>query len=150
MERLTTRIDGYAYGKSGIKRLSRDYHRGSFECTALIERLAEYEDLDEKGLLLRLPCKVGDTVFMILSQYSECTPHRIPYTKSECENCRFLGDEDYCDSYKEYYVAEVCVYNLYDIIGYMSTFGKTVFLSRKEAERKLKELQKEGYKQWED
>ena len=28
----------------------------------IIERLAEYEDLEEQGLLLRLPCKVGTEV----------------------------------------------------------------------------------------
>lgn len=26
-------------------------------------KLADYEDLEEQGLLLRLPCKVGDTVY---------------------------------------------------------------------------------------
>ena len=30
-------------------------------------RLAEYEDLEEQGLLLRFPCKVGDTVYTIYS-----------------------------------------------------------------------------------
>lgn len=30
-----------------------------------IQRLAEYEDAEEQGLLVRLPCKVGDTVWFI-------------------------------------------------------------------------------------
>lgn len=29
----------------------------------MIKKLAEYEDLEEQGLLVRLPCKVGDTVW---------------------------------------------------------------------------------------
>lgn len=29
--------------------------------------LAEYEDLEEQGLLVRLPCKVGDTVWVVTS-----------------------------------------------------------------------------------
>lgn len=29
------------------------------------ERLAEYEDAEEQGLLLRLPCKVGDTIYLV-------------------------------------------------------------------------------------
>lgn len=33
----------------------------------LAERLKEYEDLEEQGLLLKLPCKVGDTVYLIKS-----------------------------------------------------------------------------------
>lgn len=30
-----------------------------------IDRLAEYENLEEEGLLLRLPCRVGDTVYVV-------------------------------------------------------------------------------------
>ena len=29
------------------------------------DKLGEYEDLEEQGLLLRLPCNVGDTVYCI-------------------------------------------------------------------------------------
>lgn len=29
----------------------------------VLEKLATYEDLEEQGLLLRLPCKVGDKVY---------------------------------------------------------------------------------------
>ncbi len=32
-----------------------------------IERLADYENAEEQGLLLKLPCKVGDTVYLIKS-----------------------------------------------------------------------------------
>ena len=32
---------------------------------AVIEKLGEYEDAEEQGLLLRLPCKVGDTIWCI-------------------------------------------------------------------------------------
>lgn len=32
----------------------------------MIDKLAEYGDLEEQGLPLRLPCKVGDTVYYIL------------------------------------------------------------------------------------
>ena len=31
----------------------------------LLEALGKYEDLEEQGRLLRLPCKVGDTVYVI-------------------------------------------------------------------------------------
>lgn len=30
-----------------------------------IKKLADYEDLEEQGLLVRLPCKVGDTVYRV-------------------------------------------------------------------------------------
>ena len=29
----------------------------------ILEKLAEYEDLEEQGRLIKLPCKVGDTVW---------------------------------------------------------------------------------------
>ena len=32
-----------------------------------IEKLATYEDLEQQGLLVRLPCKVGDTVWVVTS-----------------------------------------------------------------------------------
>lgn len=33
----------------------------------VMDALAEYEDLEEQGLLVRLPCKVGDTVWAVTS-----------------------------------------------------------------------------------
>lgn len=64
MERLTVRINGYAHGKKGrdLDHLSKKYHRGEFECTALVEKLCEYEDAEESGRLVRLPC---DTVYFV-------------------------------------------------------------------------------------
>lgn len=32
----------------------------------IIEKLAEYEDAEEQGLLIKLPCKVGDTVYHVV------------------------------------------------------------------------------------
>lgn len=51
MERLTERD---SHGDVYVKQ--HDYVKAS-------ERLADYEDAEENGLLLRLPCKIGDTVY---------------------------------------------------------------------------------------
>ena len=69
MERLTTRnIAGVAVYKNPFEckqcgdtiwRLP-DYGNGS-----PTEKLADYEDADEKGLLLRLPCNIGDTIYEV-------------------------------------------------------------------------------------
>ena len=40
---------------------------GEYLYTA-IEKLATYEDLEEQGLLIKLPCKIGDTVFIIVGK----------------------------------------------------------------------------------
>ena len=44
---------------SNIKFLSNELNNA-------LEKLAEYEDLEEQGLLIKLPCKVGDTVYQIM------------------------------------------------------------------------------------
>lgn len=31
----------------------------------VLQKLADYEDLEEQGRLIKLPCKVGDTVYLI-------------------------------------------------------------------------------------
>ena len=52
MERLTER-GSYGYGDVYVRR--NDYVTAS-------KKLCEYEDLEEKGLLLRLPCKVDGKI----------------------------------------------------------------------------------------
>lgn len=34
------------------------------EIDAVYRKLKDYEDLEEQGLLVKLPCKVGDTVYV--------------------------------------------------------------------------------------
>ena len=34
-------------------------------CTSVCEKLAEYEDLEEQGRLIKLPCKVGDEFWVV-------------------------------------------------------------------------------------
>lgn len=48
MNRLTDRISGYPHGKAGrtleIAEKQDTFKRGTFEATAIVERLCEYED----------------------------------------------------------------------------------------------------------
>lgn len=37
----------------------------------LYKHLAEYEDLEEQGLLLKLPCKIGDAVYIVGYKYRQ-------------------------------------------------------------------------------
>ena len=65
MERLT-KING-----KYIEYSDENYNNSIDNRTMLekcLRKLAEYEDLEEQGLLLRLPCKVGDTVYKIINQ----------------------------------------------------------------------------------
>lgn len=51
-----------------------------------IQRLAEYEDAEEQGLLVRLPCKVGDTIYRIID---DCTLPGDCGTKRMCKGCEY-------------------------------------------------------------
>ena len=96
-------------------------------------KLAEYEDAEEQGLLVRLPCKVGDIIW----------DNDFGYPQSYEINAYSYG---YCDSYVESYVEEEVVFYFENsnrsITGSfpMSEIGKTVFLTREEAEKKLEEI----------
>ena len=98
-------------------------------------KLKDYEDLEEQGLLLKLPCKVGDTVWD--NDYGKPCLYTIT-------GFSFGTGEDYIDepvSLKEV----VYYYSNYSgsITGSfaVSEIGKTVFLTKEEAEQKLKEME---------
>lgn len=44
------------------------------EIDKVYEKLKQYEDLEEQGLLLRIPCKLGDTVYCIMTGLSYKNP----------------------------------------------------------------------------
>ena len=68
MERLTYRGSETMTEEDGWIRPSPEEGTvySCYSTRKIIERLAEYEDLEEQGLLLRLPCKVGDTVYHVV------------------------------------------------------------------------------------
>ena len=55
MERLVEEL--YTF-KGKVEDCENDYF------ISVQEKLREYEQLEEQGLLLRLPCKVGDTIYV--------------------------------------------------------------------------------------
>lgn len=128
MERLTERYDVAPNGESDVWVKQHDY-------ISAARKLAEYEDLEEQGLLARLPCKVGDMVW----------DNNFGYPES-CEIKAF--SYGYCDSYVEPGIGiedEIIFYyenSIGSITGAfpMSEIGKTVFLTREEAEKKLEEI----------
>jgi hypothetical protein len=60
MERLTKKIDNIYVAKQ--IRMSNGDLVGNQRC---LNKLGELEDLEEQGLLLQLPCKIGDTMWTI-------------------------------------------------------------------------------------
>lgn len=73
-ERFTARGEGKAYFigwgyniKDNIEQ--RDYRQDEW-LDALAEKMQEYEDAEEQGRLIKLPCAVGDTVWVIYDGYT--------------------------------------------------------------------------------
>ena len=104
---------------------------------AIIQKeLKKYKDLEEQGLLVRLPCKIGSTVW----------DNDFGYPQSYKIKAFSYG---YCDSYVEPDIEDqiILYYENYSgsIAGAfpISELGKTVFLTREEAEKKLEEMKHE-------
>ena len=89
----------------------------------LKKKLKEYEDLEEQGLLLRLPCKVGTTV------------DNTTWWDDVTEKVKVGGKTFYRTVHK--HKVSKSTFSLLDIYD----FGKTVFLTKEEAEQKLKEME---------
>lgn len=94
----------------------------------MIKKLATYEDLEEKGLLVRLPCKVGDTVY-------------VPTRNFISELRIIMVSVDMHGTYFRWMLNSGIYPNLDGFSR--SKLGKTVFLTREEAEKKLEELKNE-------
>ena len=142
MERLTKRNkENIAYNDSGIvcSNYCSECSRGTADCKKLkvmINKLAELEDLEEQGLLMRLPCKKGDTVYDLVC----CTDGRWRIFKMKvCAVNAFGGmhnlnrqvwnvylEDDYSKDYVSFY-----------------DFGKTVFFTQAEAEEALRKREAE-------
>lgn len=118
MERLTERYDITPDGESNVWVKNHDYIKAS-------EKLAEYEDLEEQGLLLELPCKVGDLVF-IISGENICG--------RKVKSIKILST-----------AIEI---STSDFVFHKESFDETVFLTRAEATKKLYEMEgQNGIKQ---
>ena len=102
-------------------------------------KLAEYEDAEEQGLLLRLPCKVGDIVFCIYEGKTKCSKYKQEFDEYDCQGCDCGVGE--CDSRREKYVTGQKAYSLDWIVTNLKRFGETIFLNRPDAEDKLKEME---------
>lgn len=97
-----------------------------------IEKLATYEDLEEQGLLVRLPCKVGDTVWDIDAGYPEL--YKITAFSYGCHDLVEFG----CDDEITFYYTSCHRQTAGAFL--LSELGETVFITKAEAEKKLKEM----------
>lgn len=97
------------------------------------DRWEEYKKLEEQGLLLRLSCKVGDTIYRI-NQYA-----KEPIISMKVLQVRFselcIGNSFLrIDAMNDEDMGEFCYFK--------NDIGKTVFLTKEAAEAALKEMEK--------
>ena len=103
----------------------------------MLDKLAAYEDAEEQGLLLRLPCKVGDTVWQMMFSGMNRKEKKPLYGIYEA-----TVTEVSVDFYRNLLISTItndtkkCKNKVT-----ISAIGETIFLDREEAEAKLKEME---------
>ena len=91
--------------------------------TSVCEKLGKYEDLEEQGRLVKLPCKIGTKVY------------NITWWDDVQEKVVVKGKTYYRTIHK--HKVSKSTFGYTDI----EEIGKTVFLTKSEAEQKLKEME---------
>ena len=101
------------------------------ECGAIddcLNKLAEYETAEDEGRLVVLPCKVGDVLYKPTRSFA--SEYKVRFIEVSSCNCLFLHTSvvkwinDSGETFKE------------------DDIGKTVFLTKEEAEKALEEMEK--------
>lgn len=106
------------------------------EAASRLEKLKKYEDLEEQGLLLKLPCKVGDTVWELCN----CNDNVYRVFPMKVTDVIAYG------GIREIKGKEPVTWNIYAISDYTDMYksfydiGKTVFLTKEEAEEALRKM----------
>lgn len=101
----------------------------------VFKKLADYEDLEEQGLLVRLPDDLNRILYQVNYRW-KCTEYGEENNKCEIYDCKCE-----CDIRKEYYIAEVDLQYI-SIKSYYNCLGEFLFLTREAAEKKLEEMKK--------
>jgi hypothetical protein len=97
------------------------------EIDAVYRKLKDYEDLEEQDKLLRLPCRVGDTVYV--NGVLGCgEAERYKVIRVDYHSTLGTGRNEF------YIEALLCTDPNSSIGFYDKQFGKTVFLTKSEAE----------------
>ena len=151
MERLTI-DDIIEHCKRKTEQYERVCHREYFETMPLnssaiknywehrqaaeyLRKLKDYEDLEEQGRLIKLPCKVGDKIFLDFAGFGK-------------DIDKFTVKDFHLDCFEDGETTLFCDYESNDrtLSGQIDVmeFGKTVFLTKSEAEARLEEMRGGG------
>lgn len=119
------------YGTDTIEGLIALFYRNLWAMSELRESLKAYEDAEEQGLLLKLPCKVDDTAYYVHREYCDRTKKWTDHI-----------DEVIVDSFvlNVNLFVNVSLYIGGDRFSKTLTPYKTLFFTKEEAEQALKNM----------
>lgn len=114
-------------------------------CGVVIEalnKLGEYEKAEEQGFLVRLPCKVGDTVWVVTSPINVFGYDEYDGDAEYEVYESFLSSVSYYASGEQFRIYAKVTNSF--IVAYFREcdFGESIFLTREDAEKKLEEMKK--------
>lgn len=98
-----------------------------------LKKLYEYEQMEEQGLIMKLPCKVGDNIWW--------------FNKGKLIESKVISFSVNKDGVERIYVKYFYYIGINPFCAYgieVKEFGKSVFLTKEEAEKALKEMEKEN------
>lgn len=120
MERLTEKSDKMIWLKDqGLK--IEPCEMNAHHCRMILEKLVDYEEAEEQGLLVRLPCPIGTTVYDICGT---------DIHKNVVDGIEYGENGHY--------------FLWSDKGGWLGAFNDLVFLTREEAEKKLEEMRNDN------
>lgn len=144
-ERLTKREkNGLAYFPMCFTPLCNGEGCKDENCIFIIdvcERLAGYEDLEEQGRLLRLPCKVGDTVYVVTSPFNVFDDIEYDENMKDEVYESYVSSVSFYESGEQYRIYAKVTNHFIGVYFRECDFGKTVFFTKEEAESKLEEME---------
>lgn len=112
-------------------------HQDLCELKEFVDDVAELIKLEEQGLLLKLPCKVGQNVYVVGTRcFANEEPFEYWCDTHDCEEC--ILDKTYT-----VFEMKISSYMCYVITAGTDKnfiFGKTVFLTKEEAEEARRKL----------
>lgn len=123
-------VDGFV--KTVENQTCEKYEHGRILTNEEADKWNEYKQLEEQDLLLRLPCKVGDTIYRVNAGAKE------PVIKMR------VLQVHYKQLHKDRIIIRIDAINDNDMgesCYLLEDIGKTVFLTKSEAEQKLKEME---------
>lgn len=108
---------------------------------AVYRKLKAYEDAEEQELLLRLPCKVGDTVYVVTSPFNVFDDIEYDENMKDEVYEAYVSSVSFYESGEQYRIYSKVTNHFIGAYFRECDFGKTVFLTGEEAEAKLAEME---------